>query len=287
VKGQKSLEMIIGLVMLLVVASVTISMFLNVFQEPELGDETVEKQKIQKECSSHCNDFKESNGRNQLSAALQYCKAKFERDVTGDGTSSGIAGSGYNSYCEDGIKCFNVHTCEIGLGETLDAQKCRSLMCEYYTEVSNNPYNPSQNRNVHDRIQKIMSPENEETGIGTCGLEDATDSAGYEISTWYDPANQNYTFAGGSGPDPSGNDYTCSQETKSGSSPLSICNTVGKPTWATGYTISSAQCNDGNPGYTTPYQVGRPSASTSKTSPEVDNACSSGQNVWCKLNSTP
>jgi hypothetical protein len=200
-KGQKSLQMIIGMVMLLVVAGVTISMFLNVFQEPDLGENTQERQEIQNQCAERCNSWKEASGDNSLSAALEYCTAKFERDVDGDGSTTDIAGSGYNSYCQDGIHCFNEYSCEQGVNEVLNAQKCRQIMCEYYTTSGGTPYNEAENpgNNVHDRIRTIMSPENEETGVGQCGLPTATDSADYKISTWYNPANQDYSLVGGDG----------------------------------------------------------------------------------------
>lgn len=190
-KGQKSLEMIIGLVILLVVAAVVISMFLNIFQEPQIGQQTVERQKIEQTCSSLCQDWQESSGRASLSAAIEYCQRTFVFDSDDDGTTREIAGSGFNSYCENGVHCFNVQTCEAGF-ETLDYQKCRQLMCEYYTSVNGDPYDPRRERNVHDHIARLFSPQNEQTGVGTCNLADQQDSAGYTISNWYNQKDASF-----------------------------------------------------------------------------------------------
>ena len=174
-KGQKSLQMIIGMVMLLVVAGVTISMFINVFQEPDLGESTQERQEIQNQCAERCNSWKQASGDNSLSAALEYCTAKFERDVDGDGSTTDIAGSGYNSYCEDGVKCFNIHTCEIGQ-QTLNAERCKQIMTNYYTS-SEIDLSTSE---ANNRIGEWYQPNGEgDKTIGTCGLQDI------EEATWY------------------------------------------------------------------------------------------------------
>ncbi len=96
--GQKSLEMIIGLVILLVVAAVVISMFLNIFQEPEVGQQAVERQQIEQQCSSLCQGWKEASQENALSAAIDYCTETFTFDANDDGSTSGRVGEGYNTY---------------------------------------------------------------------------------------------------------------------------------------------------------------------------------------------
>ncbi len=192
-KGQMSLEMIIGLVILLVVASVVISLFLNVFEEPDVGQQTVKKQDIKKTCGSLCTDWKKSDGRAALSAAIDYCQRTFQFDKNGDGNLRQTAGSGFNSYCENGVHCFNIHTCDSGFTR-LNYEKCRELMCSFYINVNGDPYSLEKEGNVHDHIASLFSPENEETGVGSCGLENLEDSAGYKISTWYNQKDAKYDF---------------------------------------------------------------------------------------------
>ena len=190
-KGQKSLEMIIGLVILLVVASVVISMFLNIFQEPEIGQDTVELQEIQQECQSKCQDWQNSEDESSLSAALDYCQSTFEHDFNGDGTTSDVAGNGFNSYCEDGVHCFNVHTCDAGY-DTLDYQLCRQLQCEYYTKINNDAFDPQAQQNVHEHIGTIY-----QQNVGSCDLANLQDQAGYSIATWYNQQGNEHDYYSG------------------------------------------------------------------------------------------
>ncbi|MDY6789549.1 MAG: hypothetical protein SVV03_06335 [Candidatus Nanohaloarchaea archaeon] len=192
-KAQMSLEMIIGLVILLVVASVVISLFLNVFQEPDVGRKTVERQQMGKVCGNLCQNWKDAEGKAALSAAVNYCTRTFTFDENGDGNTRQVAGSGFNSYCENGIRCFNVNTCKTGF-TTLNYEKCRQLMCSYYTSVNGDPYSLEKEKNVHDHIARLFSPENEETGVGTCNLADLKDSAGYRIATWYNQRGKAFDF---------------------------------------------------------------------------------------------
>jgi len=174
-KGQKSLEMIIGLVILLVVAAVVISMFLNIFQEPDVGQDSVELEKIRQQCSQACDSWK-SQG---LTGAVEYCTMKFVYDENGDGNTRQVVRNGYNSYCEDGVHCFNVHTCSPSF-ETLDAEKCRELLCQAFQQ--NQGEDPS---GASTRIQDYFDPANEQTGVGSCDLANLQDPTGSQLYTWY------------------------------------------------------------------------------------------------------
>lgn len=177
-KGQKSLEMIIGLVILLVVAAVVISMFLNIFQEPDVGQDAVEMAEIENECESLCGNFRQAG--DNPSIMTEYCLSTFVADVTGDGTTNERAGSGYGQYCEDGIKCFNVHDCTIGR-QTYDAEGCQEHLCDYYQRVQGDSAGEAETR-----IADLFAPATDETGIGSCAMTDLTDSAGHPITTWYE-----------------------------------------------------------------------------------------------------
>ena len=210
-KGQKSLEMIVGLIILLVVAAVVISMFLNIFTEPDIGQDAMEEQEIIQECDSLCQSWQGSQGETAMSNAIEYCTKNFVHDATGDGSTTSVAGSGYNSYCEDGTYCFNKHTCESGR-TTLDAERCRELMCEYYVTVDLPLDHGEGIEDLEHGIELVERAENrieeiflsEEKGIGSCDLVGLEDNAGYSVDTWY--SNSGYDFAPGN---------TCEEEFES------------------------------------------------------------------------
>jgi hypothetical protein len=176
-KGQKSLEMVIGLVILLVVAGTVISVFLNQFQGDPGGqyDTTLQQDRIENQCTSLCTEYKQARGTSKQTAAIEYCTSTFQLDSDGDGTLSEVSGRLYNSYCEDGVKCFNEHTCEIGR-EILDAPKCKEIMMDYYTSSKIG----DTQEEARQRVSEWYVPNGEgDRTIGTCGLENV------DYRTWY------------------------------------------------------------------------------------------------------
>lgn len=178
-KGQKSLEMVIGLVILLVVAGTVISVFLGQFENTP-GDEfesEVELQEIERQCESTCNDFADRSGIESRAEAVQYCTQRFSADITGSGDTRDVAGSLYNSYCEDGIHCFNVHECSVG-PTTLNADGCEDIIYEYYTVDLG-----MDSSEAEDEIVEWYSPDVNEgdRGIGSCGLDEVEDETWWHV----------------------------------------------------------------------------------------------------------
>jgi len=168
-KGQKSLEMIIGLVILLVVAGVVISTFLSQFQDNPGSqyEGTLEQEEINRQCQQSCSAYKNSQGIKAQTNAIEYCTKTFTYDANEDGTIGGTAGRLYNRYCEDGVKCFNVHNCEVGRTQ-LDAERCGEIMYNYYTssEIRQTPTQANQS------IAEWYRPNGDgDKTIGTCGLD--------------------------------------------------------------------------------------------------------------------
>lgn len=187
-RGQMSLEMIVGFVILLVVASVTIGLFLNVV--PTGGDDIGgtgqlrSLQEIRTQCQSRCQDWKTRSGDQALAAAIDYCTERFNYDENQDGSVSQTAGSGFNTYCEDGVHCFNVYECSKDF-EDLTAEKCREIMCEYYQDEQN-VEDPSQ-ADAGQRVYRFFEPGVAETdrGAGTCGIRTVEDPTGARVNTWW------------------------------------------------------------------------------------------------------
>lgn len=183
-KGQKSLEFVIGLVILLVVAGTVISVFLDQF-ENDPGDQwegQIEEQQIQSECNSLCNQYEQRSGSAGRSAALEYCTNRYEADLTDSGNTDEIAGGFTNQYCEDGIHCFNVADCSVGR-TNLDADGCEELLREHYTEEVGLPLNSSDpdKRTASKEIASWYNPDETEgnRGIGSCELDEV------QVDTWW------------------------------------------------------------------------------------------------------
>lgn len=177
-KGQKSLEMIIGLVILLVVAAVVISMFLDIFENPDIGQESVDRSEIEQQCSQKCEQWKDGSQAN----VVDYCTSTFAWDNNGDGSTQDMVRQGYNSYCEDGVHCFNIHSCQRGARTELDPEGCMEQMCQYFLSDRGGMDDPGA---ATSRIQDLYSRDAEDGGYGSCDLPNAMDDAGYEINTWY------------------------------------------------------------------------------------------------------
>jgi hypothetical protein len=182
-KGQKSLEMIIGLVILLVVAGVVISTFLSQFQDNPGNqyDSTLEAEEITRECTSMCANYKGATGIKAQTAAIDYCTSNFVLDENGDGTIAGTAGVGYNRYCEDGVKCFHKHTCEVG-STTLNAERCAEIMYNYYTSSQIDESPGEANESINDLYDPDNNPQETDETIGTCGISGLNPN---EDPTWW------------------------------------------------------------------------------------------------------
>jgi len=183
-KGQMSLEMIIGLVILLVVATVVVTMFLNVFQSPSEGETARSRNEIMQSCESSCQQWRTSSGNIAESAAVKYCTETYTFDANGNNKKTDLVEQGYNSYCEDGVHCFNLHTCESSGtgGRVLNAEECKDILTDYFegqeTDVGN----------IDESVRQAV-------GKGSCDLEGLT-IGGVQTSTWW---SENFATESGGG----------------------------------------------------------------------------------------
>jgi len=125
-KGQKSLEMIVGMIILLVVAAVVINMFLNNVKPPDIPDP--KKMKLE-QISSTCEQWCEAYSSGDLAAGISYCSEQFS--LVGEGEIAERR-EGIRSYCEDSFYCFLVHDCQLANGQTLNAGRCKELLCQKF-----------------------------------------------------------------------------------------------------------------------------------------------------------
>jgi hypothetical protein len=139
-KGQMSLEMIIGLLILLVVAVVVIRIFLSSME----GSKDVAKVKdslkwkeFKSQCESYCNEFKLSGSRAMLS---KFCSKKLQgdTDLNRNGMVDEIpADTKVLDICEDAVYCFHVYECK-GDSGSIDWDDCRRVVCDSYYDVYEN-----------------------------------------------------------------------------------------------------------------------------------------------------
>lgn len=178
-KGQMSLEMIIGLVILLVVATVVVTMFLNVFENPSEGQSAISRNQIEQKCESSCQEWRTASGARADSAALSYCTQTHTFDSNGNNKKDDLITNGYNSYCEDGVHCFNLHTCDSSGtgGRTLDAETCREILCNYFSDSSNIQEDDTGAEDTDTIVRNSMQ-------TGSCDLGDIQ-VGGTTVQTWY------------------------------------------------------------------------------------------------------
>ena len=138
-KAQMSLEMVIGLLILLVVAAVVIKIFLgSVTSIGSIDDlkKAHEYSDFKNQCSSLCDQFKATGGGLAgRAAAAKYCAYKFagasslkqdllNKPIESD-TKAGI------NVCPDAIYCFQAKECDTDSGP-IGWDDCKNILCQAY-----------------------------------------------------------------------------------------------------------------------------------------------------------
>jgi hypothetical protein len=132
-KAQISLEMVIMLVVLLVLAGVVISLILHFLRPGAITppEQALAKREFLAACERYCRDTE----------SLDYCRYYWNgRDWNENKINSEVIKVGkYDWYaCEDRIYCFLVVPCEERFGSGLKAiEKCKELLCQAYLEKYN------------------------------------------------------------------------------------------------------------------------------------------------------
>lgn len=160
-KAQMSLEMVIGLLILLVVAAVVINLFLN--NTKNIGIQQY-KQSLQyrnfvANCQSLCADYQSSG---TLAAAAKFCFTKLtgDTDLNRNGkVDAFLSDTKLLNVCEDGLYCFHVSTCQNDQGNQIDWPDCRQILCNAYYQV----YQDYSLANT--KVKSIFA-----NGIGLCTL---------------------------------------------------------------------------------------------------------------------
>ena len=163
-----SLEMIIGLLILLVVAFTMIRLFLgNIGAIENIKDvtKTTTFRNFQSKCEQYCTDFLSSGN---PASGVKFCSEKLYK--IGTSNSLGLKGvvdvikpediqaTEALPVCEDGIYCFHVTPCETEEG-SVEWSTCKSILCNYFYKTY---------KDMAKASQKVR--ESMDGGPGTCAL---------------------------------------------------------------------------------------------------------------------
>ena len=140
-RGQMSLEMIIGLLILLVVAVVVIRIFLKTMSDSadiSKVKDSLKWKEFKSQCEGICNDFKLTGSRATLA---KYCYTKMggDTDLNKNGMVDAIpADTDVLEICEDGVYCFHVFDCRSET-DIIGWDDCRRVVCDewakHYTDT--------------------------------------------------------------------------------------------------------------------------------------------------------
>jgi len=171
-KAQMSLEMIIGLLILLVVAVVVINIFLTQMKKTETFnsfDKTLEYNKYKSDCESYCNQF---INKGELAYGVQFCTHRLFKEGSTKLMKKGVVDKielskefpltkGY-PVCEDAIYCFHITSCE-----SIDWEDCPQILCRYYYNTYKDRPDISDPWSKADEKVKEIMPNG-----GSCKLPD-------------------------------------------------------------------------------------------------------------------
>jgi len=211
-KAQMSLEMIIGLLILLVVAAVVIQLFLkntNISNQQYLN--AIEYRQFKDKCQSLCSNAQSAGTQASLA---QFCYTKLEGapDLSGTGQKYIQSETKLLDICNDGVYCFMVFPCKRSdSGQIVDWPDCRQILCDAYYDV----YKDTTQANT--KVKQIFP-----SGIGTCVLP-----PGY--ANWYNlyfgtnPCTEGPTGSTGPSPSPTSATLSCTQASSNSLTCLYSC----------------------------------------------------------------
>lgn len=156
-KAQMSLEMIIGLLILLVVAAVIISLFMNKIKEfTTMGNwqQDLEYRQFKSNCESFCKEGTDGS-------VAKYCSTKLnKKDLNGNKRVDVLpSDTSVLSMCEDAIYCFHVVKCDTEGGE-IGAKECKEILCKSWSDIYGDMNSAS------TKVMELVP------GYGTCTLND-------------------------------------------------------------------------------------------------------------------
>jgi hypothetical protein len=176
-KAQMSLEMVIGLLILLIVAAVVINLFLtnsNISNFTKNVKQSLSYRNFKSSCDSACQDYL---GSGSLAAAAKFCFAKMSTTPDMALNKPFSADTMLLDICPDAVYCFHVTTCQSDT-QQIDITNCRQVLCNAYYQVY-------QDYNLANDKVKAYFPN----GIGSCSLP-AGDANWFQLYFGNNPCTQ-------------------------------------------------------------------------------------------------
>lgn len=228
-KAQMSLEMVIGLLILLIVAAVVINLFLtnsNISNFTKNIKQSLSYRNFKSSCDSLCQDYL---GSGSLAAAAKFCFNKMSTTPDMALNKPFPADTLLVNVCPDSVYCFHVTTCQSDT-QQIDITNCRQVLCNAYYQVYSNVPNADATQLSNDKVKQYFP-----NGAGTCSLP-AGDPNWYNLYFGNNPCTQ--------GPGISGTSSTSSATTSTGPSVTSVtCSKQGTNSascdWTCPNTVSS------------------------------------------------
>lgn len=169
-KAQASLEMVVGLIILLVVAGVVISLVLHFVNQKNMpnAESIMKLTDFESKCGEYCKDYN----------SVDYCKyyADVVLDKNADSTELVTTGLSYWQTCEKRVYCFLQVPCKdrFGSGGLDTLTKCKKTLCQFYK----NKYG--------DDIDSINAAVSNDINFEGCAIGTLQDSENWYIKGGFD-----------------------------------------------------------------------------------------------------
>mgnify|MGYP001773553039 CR=1 FL=1 len=179
-KAQMSLEMIIGLLILVIVAAVVIRTFLTsmtTIQDLESFKKTTEFKEFETKCQNYCRDYSTTGNPGY---AVMFCTTRLLPEGTKnklgnpaqvdalDATKGGLPLFRGWEVCEDAIFCFHLFDCSDY--STITPEDCRRILCEYYKDVFTTRRGETNYTALSDKVKEVFKGK-AKAPYGSCNLD--------------------------------------------------------------------------------------------------------------------
>lgn len=151
-RGQVSLEMIVGLIILLVIAGIVIMLVMNTMTAGNISKVSgTDAEKYKRDCQSYCErrDYQQYCTKTFADSMTLSGNVQKAKDWNGDNQNGRLV-KDQNSvwdFCEDRVYCFIVTKCP-----EMDMEGCRVYMCQLYMEKYSNTDSASK------KLKEIYKP---------------------------------------------------------------------------------------------------------------------------------